>query len=151
MKNKIQEEVLKEVEKVWSNESQIGYSDLAIGVPGEDGSGAVHTIYGSANGLHQWFGHVDQIWTQDSPGIDDSSETNDLFGDSLSTADFNSDGYSDLAVGVPGEDGSGAVHIIYGSAGGLHQWLGHTDQIWTQDTPGIEDISEAGDLFGSLG
>jgi len=77
--------------------------------------------------------------------IVDMCETADTIGD------FNGDGYSDSAIGVPGEDGSGAVHIIYGSAGGLHQWLGHTDQIWTQDTPGIEDSSDAGDLFGSLG
>jgi len=128
-----------------------GYSDLAVGVPGEDGSGAVHIIYGSASGLHQWLGQVDKIFTQNSPGINDSSEAGDLFGDSISTADFNGDGYSDLAVGVPGEDGSGAAHIIYGSASGLHQWLGQVDKIFTQNSPGIDDSSEAGDLFGSLG
>jgi len=91
------------------------------------------------------------MWTQDSPGIDDSSEVGDLFGDSLSTADFNGDGYSDLVVGVPGENGSGAAHIIYGSASGLHQWLVQADKMWTQDSPGVNDSSEAGDLFGSLG
>src|SRR5262245_19446505 len=35
-------------------------------------------------------------------------------------ADFNGDGFSDLAAGVPGENnGAGAVNVIYGSANGL--------------------------------
>jgi hypothetical protein len=35
-------------------------------------------------------------------------------------ADFDNDGFADLAVGVPGEnDFSGAVNVLYGSGGGL--------------------------------
>jgi hypothetical protein len=35
-------------------------------------------------------------------------------------ADFNHDGFIDLAVGVPGENGfAGAVNVLYGRAGGL--------------------------------
>jgi len=35
-------------------------------------------------------------------------------------ADFNNDGLADLAVGVPGENGSaGAVNVLYGAGGGL--------------------------------
>ena len=35
-------------------------------------------------------------------------------------ADFDNDGFADLAVGVPGENGgAGAVNILYGSGGGI--------------------------------
>ena len=41
-------------------------------------------------------------------------------------ADFNNDGAADLAIGVPFEcvgaiQDAGAVHVLYGSAGGLHR------------------------------
>ena len=49
-------------------------------------------------------------------------------------SDFNGDGYSDLAVGVPGQDlgdlrNAGQVNVIYGSATGL---TAARDQVWTQ-------------------
>ena len=34
-------------------------------------------------------------------------------------ADFNNDGFADLAVGVPAENGVGAVNVLYGTAAGL--------------------------------
>jgi hypothetical protein len=67
--------------------------------------------------------------------------------------DFNGDGFSDLAVGVPGEDlegvpagDAGAVNVIYGTAVGLDA---ANDQVWTQDSPGVLDQTEAGDQFGA--
>jgi hypothetical protein len=68
--------------------------------------------------------------------------------------DFNGDGSSDLAVGVPYEDlvaggvnrvNAGAVNVIYGSAGSL---VAAGNQVWTQDSAGIPDFVEPGDLFG---
>jgi hypothetical protein len=52
------------------------------------------------------------------------NEVDDGFGDTLAGADFNRDGYADLAVGAPGEDVSGrtdqgAVTVLWGSASGL--------------------------------
>jgi hypothetical protein len=43
---------------------------------------------------------------------------------SLSSSDFNQDGFADLAIGVSGEDiggigNAGAVNVLYGSASGL--------------------------------
>jgi hypothetical protein len=66
-------------------------------------------------------------------------------------ADFDGDGYGDLAVGVPGEGvgghfQAGAVNVIYGSADGL---TSQGSQVWHQDVPGIGGRSEESDRFGS--
>jgi hypothetical protein len=65
-------------------------------------------------------------------------------------ADFNNDGFADLAVGVPAEDvggiiDAGAVNVLYGSAAGL---TGAGSQLFTQDTPGVASSAETGDQFG---
>jgi FG-GAP repeat len=58
-------------------------------------------------------------------------------------ADFNNDGFADLAVGVPGEnDFAGAVNVLYGAGGGLS---GTGAQLFTQ----VAGNPEAGDGFGS--
>ena len=61
-------------------------------------------------------------------------------------SDFNGDGYTDLAVGVPSEDvghkeQAGAVNVLYGSQFGL---TAAGDQHWTQDTPGVLGTAEGG-------
>jgi hypothetical protein len=133
-----------------------GWEDLAAGVPGEDFgglevAGAVNVIYGSSSGL-QTADPTDQFWTQDSPGIEDISEESDRFASSLASGDFNGDGFVDLAVGAPGESGvvssMGVVHVLYGTSSGLSASI-ISDQRWTQNSPGINDSAEAGDLFGS--
>src|SRR5690606_8314692 len=88
----------------------------------------------------------DQLWSQDSPGIDGIAEPGDGFGRSLTTGDFDDDGYADLAIGVPSDNGEGAVNIIYGSADGLDA---AGDQRWTQDSAGVLGIAERFDSFGS--
>jgi hypothetical protein len=66
-------------------------------------------------------------------------------------ADFNDDGAEDLAVGVPGEDtggppfNSGAVNVLYGSAGGL---TGTGSQLFSQASPGVPGNAEDDDAFG---
>jgi hypothetical protein len=64
-------------------------------------------------------------------------------------ADFNQDGFADLAVGVR-EDvgaigGAGAVNVLYGTADGLS---GAGSQFLTQDSPGVGSSAEASDDFG---
>ena len=128
-----------------------GFTDLAIGVPFEDQTGtddgAVNVIYGSGTGLNQ---AGNQVWDQDTPGIIGTREAGDRFGSSLAVADFNGDGFTDLAIGVPFEDQTGtddgAVNVIYGSGTGLNQ---AGNQVWDQDTPGIIGTREAGDNFGA--
>lgn len=151
-----------------------GYDDLAIGVPfeGIEGiifdspkAGAVNVIYGSEIGLDASEARKDQIWTQDSVefisfgnivGIKGSAERLDDFGETLEVADFDNDGYDDLAIGVPGESssfvgvsynhGHGGVNIIYGSDDGLTV-VGN--QYFDQDSGSIEGHAEGGDYFGT--
>ena len=130
-----------------------GYGDIAIGVPEENHSGAgnggvVNVIYGKATGLDP---AGNQLWSQDSPEIEDAPESGDRFGHSVAAGDFNADGFDDMAVGVQREDvgavaDAGAVNVIYGSAAGL---TAAGDQFWTQDSPDVEDVAEAGDYFGT--
>jgi hypothetical protein len=129
-----------------------GYTDLAVGTPKEDSGdpvvwwvGAVNVIYGSSSGLTAT---GDELWQLSDLFI--TSEQNDMFGDSLATGDFNSDGYDELAIGVPGKDlavtGMGAVYVLTGSGSGL---TSNITEEWSQDTPGVQDVGEAHDGFGA--
>ena len=66
-------------------------------------------------------------------------------------ADFNSDGFADLAVGVPREgvgaaELAGAVNVLYGSAAGLS---GSGSQLFVQGGGGVTDLAEPSDSFGA--
>ena len=129
-----------------------GFADVAIGVTGEatsgkESAGAVNVLYGSANGL---LGAGSQLWHQDVPGVAERAEIYDQFGFDLGAGDFNGDGLMDLAIGVP-SDGfttadEGAAHILYGATGGLSA---AGAQFWTQDSRGVRDAAERGDMFGA--
>lgn len=61
-------------------------------------------------------------------------------------ADYNADGYDDLLVGVPDEDGgAGIVHALYGSSGGI---AATSSELWHQDISGICGTKAPGDVFG---
>jgi hypothetical protein len=134
-----------------------GVGDLAIGVFEEDvgsivDAGGVEVLYGTTTAGLQADGPDDQLWTQDSPGVQDQAEEGDQFGRSLAAGDFNADGFDDLAIGAFAEDlgaarNAGAVEILFGSAAGL-QADAPDDQFWTQDSPGVKDHAESGDWFG---
>ncbi len=134
-----------------------GFADLAVGVPGEDivgrrggpSAGAVNVLSGGEGGITA---EGDQFWHQGQPGVRDRPGADEFFGRALAVGDFNTDGFADLAIGVPGESKlfgppeSGAVHVLYGSASGLTVTGA---QFWQQDSPGIPDQSEEGDAFGA--
>jgi hypothetical protein len=91
------------------------------------------------------------LWTQNSSGIDDLSESEDRFGAALLAANLNGESHADLAVGVTGESvgqasRAGAVQVIYGSTNGLSAT---GDQFWTQDSAGISGVAETSDKFGA--
>ena len=133
-----------------------GPSDLAIGAPLEDlgaasDAGAVNVVYGSNTGL---VGR-NQTLTQDSPGVVGTAELGDQFGIALARGvffnNFNGDDFADLAIGAVGEDvgtqlDAGAVNVQYGSDTGLP---GPGGQLFTQDSPGVGGVAEAGDSFGN--
>lgn len=120
-----------------------GFDDLAVGVPGENaGRGAVNVIYGSSGRLSS---NGNQSWTQEQGDNTGGAERGNGYGSALVGADFNGDGFDDLGVGLPGEDG-GSVIVIYGSANRL---TSQGNQRWRQGDNGIQDRPEGGNRFGS--
>ena len=92
-----------------------GFDDLAVGSPHEDignlaDGGAVNVIYGSPTGLSATF-VKDQLWSQDAPGTKHRSGKTDHYGWAMAVADFNSDGFDDLAVGVPGNSAGDVLNV----------------------------------------
>ena len=126
-----------------------GFADLALGAPGEDeGSvadvGFVNVLYGSPSGLVRT--GAQQLSQSRAAGL---AEQGDRFGAALAAADFDRDGYLDLAVGAPGEDDfgvvdAGIVNVLYGSANGLSP---ASAQQFNQGQAG--GVGEGGDRFGS--
>ena len=102
-----------------------GFPELVVSAPtlqvgSVKAAGGVVVLPASRSGLSR----SEQVFTQSTPGVPGGSEKGDDFGNALTSADFNRDGYADLAVGQPGEDLSGrgdpgAVTVLYGSPRGL--------------------------------
>jgi hypothetical protein len=131
-----------------------GFGDLAIGTRFDkvDGiqAGTVNILYGGPLGL-QASAPADQLWSQDSPGVQEHAEDGEVFGWDLAIGDMNADGYEDLGMGTFDEaldaPNVGVVQVLYGSAEGL-QANAPDDQLWSQDSHGVEGRAQAGDFFG---
>ena len=128
------------------------YDDLAIGVPGDHlfPSGGYVWPAGSVWVLHGHFGGLvpfDGLFvSQQDDQIDDWPELDDDFGYAVAAGDFNGDGFDDLAIGVPGEEATGAVQVVMGSEFSL---LFGDNAIWLQGDLIGGGPSEVGDRFGS--
>jgi hypothetical protein len=145
-------------------------SDLAIGVPLKDvngtNAGGVYVFTGNdsptglGGGVQFW--NQNRVFPNANPLDRKISEAGDQFGAALAAGDFNGDGNSDLAVGVPQEvvtsfrfgsspvniDRAGEVDVIYGSSTGL-SITGRAPQVQHQDQINIEEDAEPLDRFGS--
>ena len=129
-----------------------GYDDVAIGVQMEDvgahiNAGAVNVLYGSVDKLTSV---GNQFWTQDQPGMGDSAEFGDFFGQSVECGDFNDDGFDDAVFSAPkediaGEGNAGGVHMLFGSASGL---TAVESLFLYRDAAGVAAKGEADDFFG---
>ncbi|MFI6009673.1 FG-GAP-like repeat-containing protein [Streptomyces sp. NPDC051243] len=129
-----------------------GYADVVTSTYGDDGvtsiGGSVNAYLGSADGVRT---RPQATITQDTPGVPGSDEEGDYFGNALSIADINGDGYADLAVGALHEDVgtakiAGAVTVLRGSATGLTTTGA---QSFTQNTAGVPGTAESADRFGA--
>ncbi|MFE7158550.1 FG-GAP-like repeat-containing protein [Streptomyces sp. NPDC057636] len=104
-----------------------GYADLAVGLPNASVSGVakagyVNIVWGGKGGLGA--GGSTRI-SQATTGVPGTPESGDRFGASVTTADVDGDGHTDLVVGAPGEDvtgkgaDAGTVAVVHGSATGF--------------------------------
>jgi hypothetical protein len=103
-----------------------GYPELVVGAPSlQVGSvkeaGGVFVLPGKKSGLSL----KEKVVTESTSGVPGEPDNGDTFGYAVASADFDRDGFADLAIGQPGEnvtgpdDRSGAVTVVYGSTSGL--------------------------------
>lgn len=127
------------------------YSDVIVGVPYFDNSGAdqgrVYVFHGSASGISA------------TPNININAWANSFhFGKSVSTAgDLNSDGYWDVVIGAPNDTvgvttGVGNAYIYYGTSSGLQNIPSYYSVV-SAPTPQTNayfgySVSYAGDVNG---
>ncbi|GGS08332.1 esterase [Streptomyces humidus] len=128
-----------------------GVEDTAVGDPkavigGDAEAGAVHVVYGGGKGAAEL--------DQDQAVVPGGAEAGDRFGYALATVDYDKDGYTDLAVSTPYEDGGtvadvGMVSVIYGSPDGLGKGRASDNYAQGEGNGGLKGASaEKGDTLG---
>jgi hypothetical protein len=116
-------------------------------------SGAVSVFYGTGSGLTTV---GSEFLTQDTAingtQIKNVAETGDQFGLTLDAADVGRGRRSDLLIGVPTENNTGALAVLYGSSDGI---TATGNQFVTQNSVigsvAIKDKAEPGDKFAAGG
>ena len=102
-----------------------GLDDISVGVPGYDvnsqnDAGAAYVFFGASGGPS---GSSDILLTQDIASGVGSVLSNEYFGRSIASGDYDGDGNDDIAIGVP-EDShigvrQGSAHALRGTASGI--------------------------------
>lgn len=110
-----------------------GFGDLVVSAPWDANGGAVFVLYFGARGIVD----VQPFLSGEDPTVGYEGVRR---GAALAVADFNGDGYDDLAMGEPGatvsgQQGVGQVLVRLGGVGRKHR-LGSA-QVWHQDSPGV--------------
>lgn len=132
-----------------------GFADLAVGVPDEGWTsypyptgtytcGVVNVLYGSSAGVTATGDHI--IYSNNAPI---AVGCNSDFGGALTAADFDGDGYKDLAIGAPthyvNNVSTGSVQLVYGDVGGLRYEGSHNIN---QNLANVDGVNEWDDYFG---
>lgn len=99
-----------------------GWTDLAVGAPFHKGGPAAADAYETGT-VYVYRNMGGRLFLQSRLQPDRATLWNGgRFGSTVARmGDVNRDGYADLAVGAPYEEGSGAVYVFLGSALGLHE------------------------------
>jgi hypothetical protein len=132
-----------------------GYDDVVVGIPGENvgtivNAGGVAYLPGGPGGMTPSSGEL--YYDQDVANVAGVAETGDAFGSELAAGDFDSDGYADLAIGVPGEDWAGtdegSVHVMYGSSTGPGV-VSPNDEVWSAGEGSADGTSDDDNACGA--
>jgi hypothetical protein len=123
------------------------FSDLAIGTPTASvnnvkGAGLVQIVYGASTGLTS---------TGTFALTEATPKAGYNYGASITSGDYNGDGFIDISVGIPHEAfgtllNVGAVQTDYGSTTGI--WR-KNQQLWRYGLLGLQGTATAGSGFGS--
>jgi hypothetical protein len=127
--------------------------DLVIGAPratadGVERAGLVQVVYGS---LFVGLTAVDTRQFTQGPGVNDETPSDTLYGHALAVGDYNGDGISDLAVGVPtitwnSRTAVGIMWAYYGSEENALSTI--DDQLWRMGLTGLLGRPDPFDFYG---
>lgn len=127
-----------------------GRDEIAVGHPfvnvgGAAGAGTVYVLDRAVNGV--WSVQATIRAGGTFPG---SPVAQAHLGNALASGDFDDDGYDDLAIGlrgqvVAGQDGAGAVMVVYGTAGGL---AAPGARLFDRSNDGLTFAPREGDRYG---
>ncbi len=119
-----------------------GRDELLVGIPGENGAGAIEIFPGSPAGLK-----AGRVVDRSAAGLPGQPTLGDAFGAAVAAADFDGDGRSDIAVGIPGLGRSrGAVAVLRAD----QERLVDDAEQWVQGADGLAGVGAAGDRFGAV-